>query len=681
MTGPASDPRHELERLRGIIRRHEHLYYVEDRPQVSDAEFDALVRRLQALERAHPDWITPDSPTQRVGGEPRAGMRKAPHSAPLQSLDNAYNAAELAEFDRRVRDAAAGAPVVYVAELKFDGLSMALRYERGRFALGLTRGDGQTGEEVTENLRTIRSLPLLVDLRARAAAGLPADFEVRGEVVMPRAAFQRLNHERAEQGEPRFANPRNAAAGAVRVLDARITAARRLDFYAYSLLAQGKPLLPSQTATLEALAAAGFKVGRWAQCGDFASTAAFIQACEQERDTLPFEIDGVVLKVDDEALRQRLGSTNKFPRWAIAYKFPARQAVTRVRDIVMSVGRTGALTPTAWLEPVALGGVTVSRSTLHNLDEIQRLDVRVGDNVRIERSGDVIPKVLAVVPEQDGSHERRAAYQPPTHCPVCGSGVHREAGEVVLHCVNANCPARLKESLRHFAHRGVMSIGGLGPALIEQLTRAGLVNNLADLYDHLDQQTLAGLERMGETSARNLLGQIESSRRHPLWRLLYGLGIRCVGERTAQLLAQHFGSLQALTEAAERNLAELEQVEEVGPRIAQSIRDFFAEPANRALIGRLRALGLDPRQQPRSAGPLPLAGKKLVLTGTLAGASREQVKERIEAAGGKVSSAVSAKTDFVVAGADPGSKLEKARALGVPVLDEAALQALLEPQA
>ncbi len=666
----------ELERLRDAIRRHERLYYVEDQPQISDADFDALMARLAAIERAHPEWITPDSPTQRVGGEPRAGLAKAAHSSPLLSLDNAYSQAELADFDRRVRAGAGGEPVAYVAELKFDGLSMALHYEAGRFLRGLTRGDGETGEVVTENLRTLRSIPLTVGAAERAAVGLPPRFEVRGEVLMPRAAFQRLNQEREEEGEPRFANPRNAAAGAVRVLDARVTAARRLDFYAYAALVNGQPLLPSQAQTLAALAQAGFKVGRWRACRDLAAAWDFVQECERERETLPFEIDGVVLKVDDEGLRQKLGSTSKFPRWAIAYKYAARQAVTRVNDIVMSVGRTGALTPTAWLEPVAVGGVTVSRSTLHNLDEIERLGVRVGDSVRIERSGDVIPKVLEVVADLPRGPE---PYQAPTRCPVCGSGVHREPGEVILRCVNPNCPAQLQQSLHHFARRGVMNIGGLGPALIEQLTQTGMVRDLADLYEKLDLEPLAALERMGEKSARNLIAQIDKSRANPLWRLIYGLGIRFVGERTAELLAERFGSLEALMGASE---GELEQVEEVGPRIAAAIRIFFSEPANRDLVRRLRAAGLDPRQEPRAPRvPQTLAGKKLVLTGTLPHFSREAMKARIEAAGGKVSGSVSAKTDYVVAGEEAGSKLDKARELGVTVLDEAGIEALLEGRA
>jgi DNA ligase (NAD+) len=666
----------ELEALRGLIRRHERLYYVDDRPEISDADFDALMARLNAIEREHPEWITPDSPSQRVGGEPRAGLAKAPHSSPLLSLDNAYSQAELAAFDRRVREGAGVETVAYVAELKFDGLSVALHYRDGRLTQGLTRGDGETGEVVTENLRTVRSIPLSVGSAERAAAGLAAEFEVRGEVLMPRAAFQRLNQEREDEGLPRFANPRNAAAGAVRVLDVRVTASRRLEFFAYALLAAGRPLLASQSATLAALARAGFKVGHWRACPDIAAAWVFIEDCERERETLPFEIDGAVVKVDDEALRAQLGATSKFPRWAVAYKFAARQAVTRVNDIVMSVGRTGALTPTAWLEPVAVGGVTVSRSTLHNLDEIERLGVRVGDSVRIERSGDVIPKVLEVVPDLPRGPE---PYRPPAHCPVCGSGVHREPGEVILRCVNPNCPAQLRQSLHHFARRGVMNIGGLGPALIEQLTASGMVRDLADLYEKLDAEKLAALERMGEKSARNLIAEIDRSRSNPLWRLIYGLGIRFVGERTAELLAEHFGSLDALMQASE---GELEQVEEVGPRIAAAIRIFFSEPANRDLVARLRAAGLDPRQQPRApAVPQTLAGKKFVLTGTLPHVSREAMKERIEAAGGKVVGSVSAKTDFVVAGEEPGGKLDKARALGVPVLDEAGIEALLAGRA
>lgn len=671
-----AEQRAGLEQLREEIRRHERLYYVEDRPEISDADFDKLLRQLSAMEAAHPDWVTPDSPTQRVGGAPREGLAKAPHSSPLQSIDNAYGEAEVRDFDRRVREGLDQATAIeYVAEFKLDGLSMAIRYASqgsvSRLAQGLTRGDGRVGEDVTENLKTIRSLPLMVR-HAVLPPGWPPDFEVRGEVLMPRAAFQRLNQEREEQELERFANPRNAAAGAVRVLDPRITAQRRLDFMAYTLLANGRSVYSSQAETMRALGEAGFKAGRWRICADLDAALDFIAHAGAEREQLPFEIDGVVIKVNREEQRERLGSTSKFPRWAIAYKFAARQAVTQVKDIVMSVGRTGALTPTAWLEPVAVGGVTVSRSTLHNLDEIERLGVRVGDWVRIERSGDVIPKVLEV----DTSRPRGPyPYQPPTHCPVCGSGVHRPPGEVILRCVNPSCPAQLKESLHHFARRSVMNIGGLGPALIEQLVSSGQVRDLADLYEKLDADTLAELERMGAKSAQNLMTEIERSRHNELWRVIYGLGIRFVGERTAQELARYFGSLQALMGATE---PELEQVEEVGPRIAASIRMFFDEPANREMVARLRRAGIDPVQEVRTPrGPQPLAGKRLVLTGTLARSSREEMKERIQAAGGKVSGSVSAKTDFVVAGNEPGSKLENAKKLGIAVLDEDQIEALL----
>lgn len=665
-----------LEQLRSEIRRHERLYYVEDRPEISDADFDRLMHRLTEMEAEHPEWITADSPTQRVGGAPREGLSKAPHSSPLLSLDNAYSQAEVVEFDRRVREGLGGATAVeYVAELKLDGLSMAIRYDHdggwARMTQGLTRGDGRVGEMVTENLKTIRSLPLVLR-HADLPAGWPAAFEVRGEVLMPRAAFQRLNQEREEQELERFANPRNAAAGAVRVLDPRITAQRRLDFMAYALLAGGQNVFPTQTETMAALGQAGFKTSRWQTCRNLEAALAFIAVAGGDREELPYEIDGVVLKVNDEAQRRTLGATSKFPRWAIAYKFAARQAVTRVNDIVMSVGRTGALTPTAWLEPVAVGGVTVSRSTLHNLDEIERLGVRVGDWVRIERSGDVIPKVLEV----DGSRPRGPhPYVPPTQCPVCGSGVHRPPGEVILRCVNPSCPAQLKESLHHFARRSVMNIGGLGPALIEQLVETGRVRDMADLYEKLEAATLAELERMGKKSAENLMAQIERSRHNELWRVIYGLGIRYVGERTAQELARHFGSLDALMGAPG---PELEQVNEVGPRIAASIRMFFDEAANRRLVARLQQAGINPTQAiatPR--GPQPLAGKRLVLTGTLARSSREEMKTRIEAAGGKVVGSVSAKTDFVVVGEEAGSKLDKAKELGVSLLDEDQIEALL----
>lgn len=666
-------PEREIERLRTEIRRHEHLYYVLDQPEISDAEFDALVNRLKALEREHPEWVTPDSPTQRVGGEPREGFVKVRHSAPLMSLDNAYSEAEVLDFDRRVREGLGREEAVaYVAELKLDGLSLALHYHRGQLARAITRGDGDTGEDVTANARTIKSIPLALAPAALRHAGLdPAgEAEVRGEVLMPTAAFAALNAARDAAGLSRFANPRNAAAGSLRMLDPRVTAERRLDFFAYYLLAAGRPAAATQQETLEKLGELGFRRSRWARCASAGAALEQIRQWEEERRRLGYETDGVVLKVNAVADWERLGATSKFPRWAIAYKYTARRAVTQLKGIEVQVGRTGALTPVAVLEPVALGGVTVSRATLHNEDEVRRLGVKIGDWVAVERSGDVIPRVLSVERRAEDGQE----FQMPSRCPVCGGHVVREAGEVAWRCVNRNCPAQLKESLRHFGHRDVMNIEGLGPALIEQLVDALGVRNIADIYA-LSLEQVAGLERMAEKSAANLLAEIDRSRGDELYRVIYGLGIRFVGERTAKLLAAHFGDVEALAAAP---AAELELIPEVGPRIAAAIVDFFAEPANRKLIERLRKAGLrfhEPRAVARRR-PV-LAGKKFVLTGALERWTREQAKAEIEAAGGRVAGSVSAKTDYVVAGAEAGSKLEKARALGVRVIGEGELAALL----
>jgi DNA ligase (NAD+) len=655
-----------VESLREQLRRHEYLYYVLDAPEISDAEYDALMRQLEALERAHPELITPDSPTQRVGGKPREGFVKRPHSSPMLSLDNALNEAELREFDQRVRNLLAGEPFRYVAELKLDGLSMAVRYHQGQLSLALTRGDGIEGEDVTENARTIRSIPLRVAEQE--------DFEVRGEVVLNRRAFERANAERDQQGLPRFANPRNAAAGALRVLDPKITAARQLEYFAYFLLTpQGRPSLPTQSETLRALTRRGFKVhGAYRVCADIEELLAFCRHWEERRDSLPFEIDGVVAKVDSVAQQERLGSTAKAPRWAIAYKFAARQEKTRVLDIEVNVGRTGVLTPTAVLEPVRIGGVTVSRATLHNEDEIERLGVQIGDSVLVERAGDVIPKVVRVVePGPD-----RRPFRMPARCPVCRGDVVRAAGEAASRCINTNCPARLKESLLHFAARGVMDIDGLGEVLADQLVERGLVRDVADLYD-LTVEQLASLDRMGVKSAEKLVANIDASRRQPLARVLNALGIPFVGERTAQILADHFGDLDKIATASDE---ELQQAEEVGPKVAESIRRFFREEHNRRLVERLRAAGLSFKAPVRRKAEQPgkLAGLTFVLTGTLPSLTREEATRAIEAAGGKVTGSVSRKTSYVVAGADPGSKLEKARALGVPVIDEAGLRSLLE---
>jgi DNA ligase (NAD+) len=652
-------PREQIEQLRDELRRHEHLYYVLDQPEITDAEYDALMRRLQDLEAQHPDLITPDSPTQRVGGKPREGFVKANHGAPMLSLDNALNEGELQDFDRRVRDLLRGQPYQYVVELKMDGLSMAARYVDGRLEQAITRGDGLVGEVVTENARTIRSLPLTV------ASDLPA-FEVRGEAIMNRRAFERLNAERELKNEPRFANPRNAAAGALRALDPSMTASRQLDFYAYFVLVDGRYHFPRHADSLRWLEKMRFKVNpHWTVCQDVDALLSFCREWEEKRDSLPYEIDGVVAKVDDLAQQLALGWTAKAPRWAIAVKFPARQEQTVVEDIGVQVGRTGALTPVARLRPVVVAGVTVSRATLHNEDEVERLGVQIGDTVLIERSGDVIPKVVRVV--REGEHRRK--FRMPSHCPVCGGDIVREPGEAASRCINTNCPARLKESILHFAARGVMDVDGMGDALVEQLVDKRIVTGVADLYDlTLDQ--LIGLERMGKKSAEKVLHNIDASRRQPLPRVLNALGIPFVGERTAQILADAFGSLDTIKSA---DMDKLQKADEVGPKVAHSIVQFFAEPRNRELVERLRTAGLQFTHERRKVEGGPLAGLTFVLTGTLPNLTREEAKAKIERAGGKVTDSVSKKTSFVVAGDAAGSKLDKARKLGVEILDEEGL--------
>ena len=653
------DPAPEVERLREELRRHEHLYYVLDQPEITDAEYDALMRRLQQLEQDHPELATPDSPTQRVGGKPREGFAKVRHSSPMLSLDNALNETELREFDRRVRDLLGGVEFHYVTELKMDGLSMAAHYLDGSFQQAVTRGDGSIGEDVTENARTIRSLPLHVKSKLRA-------FETRGEIVFNRRAFERLNAERDEKGLPRFANPRNAAAGSLRVLEPQITASRRLDYYTYFLLAAGQPACDSHWESLEALAHMGFKVNpERRRCANIEEVVAFCNHWGERREHLPYEIDGVVVKVDSVAQQRALGFTAKAPRWAIAFKYAARQAVTTVESIEVQVGRTGALTPVAHLKPVEVSGVTVARATLHNEDEIERLGLEIGDEVVIERSGDVIPKVVRV--EKQAAHRKK--FRMPLHCPICGGNVVREEGEAASRCINANCPARLKETILHFASRGVMNIDGMGDALVDQLVDRGFVKSVADLYE-LTEAGLIDLERMGKKSAANVIANIANSKRNPLPRVLTALGIRFVGERTAVFLAEHFGGLDAIAAAS---LEELEEAEEVGPKVAESIFQYFREPHNCELIDRLRAAGLTFTHSTRRPQAGPLAGKTLVLTGTLPTLSRDEAKKRIEAAGGKVSGAVSKKTSFVVAGEDAGGKLDKARDLGVEIWDEARL--------
>ena len=722
----------KIEKLREELRRHEHLYYVLDAPEITDAEYDALMNELKKLESAHPELQTPDSPTRRVGSKPAEGFKKVRHSRPMLSLNNAYSVEELRTWDRRVRylmgpralavdfdfdlatddaddklfDAALAEEIErraekiqvgYIAELKLDGLSIALHYEAARdgtarLTTGITRGDGQTGEDVTSNIRTIRSVPLSISAERLKKAGVPQGFEVRGEVVMPEKAFELLNEERERDGLPPAVNPRNAAAGTLRTLEPSIVANRRLVFFAYFLLFEGEYWPQGQTATLDALAALGFRVNpHRGRVGTVEEMMKFIDDAESKRASLGYEIDGVVLKVDAHAAQQRLGYTGRAPRWAIAYKFTAKSGVTQIKSITVQVGRTGKLTPVAELAPVFIGGTTVSRATLHNADFILGLGLKIGDSVKVERGGDVIPKVVEVI--EDASHPRgKRNFKFPSECPECGSHVVRAEGEVDYRCVNADCPAKLRESLLHFGRREVMNIEGLGDAVVEQLTEKQLVKSVADLY-RLDERKLLSLEKqvtrknkatgLDETKTEALLGpkatdallrQIVDSKRAGLARVLMGLGIRFVGERTAELLAQEFGSIEALMAATAE---ELERVEEVGPRISQAIIEFFLANANRELVASLKDAGVDmtAEKKQRSA---QLAGLTFVLTGALPTLTRDEARQKIEAAGGKTAGSVSKKTSYVVAGEEAGSKLDKARELKIPVIDEARLITMLQ---
>ena len=660
----------KIEALREKIRHHEYLYYVVDQPEISDAEFDKLMGQLKDLEAEHPELLTADSPTQRVGGKPREGFVKVRHSSPMLSLDNTYNEEELRAWERRVHELSGRSDVEYVCELKLDGMSLALIYEDGKLVRGITRGDGTVGEDVTLNVRTVRSIPLSIPKEKLKKAGIPTNFEVRGELLMPTAAFKKVNEERERKGLATFANPRNFTAGTVRQLDANITAERRMDFFPYILLENGRTYFDRHSKTLDALVEAGFKVNQNRRLvHSMEEVWAFIREWEGKRESLPYEIDGIVVKVDRTGLQEELGFTGKAPRWAIAYKYAARGGITKLENVRWQVGRTGKLTPVAELAPVAIGGTTVRNATLHNPDEIERLGVKIGDWVRVERGGDVIPKVVEV----DKEHPRgEKTIEAPEKCPVCGTKVVRMEGEVDYRCVNANCPAKLRETILHFASRGVMNIDGMGDALVNQLTERGLVKNVADIYK-LSKADLLSLERMGDKSAGNILREIEKSKTLPLERVIYGLGIRMVGERTAQFLAEHFGSMEALEKAG---VEELQNVNEVGPRIAESIVEFFGIAANRKLVERLREAGLTLSGQKRQRGTT-LEGKTFVLTGTLAHFTRDEAKKKIEDAGGKVTGSVSKKTDYVVAGTDAGSKLDKAKDLGVKVIGEGELDQLL----
>ncbi|RPI11509.1 MAG: NAD-dependent DNA ligase LigA [Zetaproteobacteria bacterium] len=657
----------QAEALRAQLHRHDYCYYVLNRPEIGDAEYDRLFNELKALEAAHPELATPDSPTQRVGGAVADGFASVRHRAAMLSLDNAYSEEDIREFESRLARALPGEAFQYVCEPKVDGLGVALLYEKGRFVRGATRGDGRLGEDITQNLKTVRTIPL----RLHGPLAALELLEVRGEVFMGRDAFEALNRRLEAEGEEPFANPRNAAAGSLRQKDSSVTAGRPLDIFVYGVSDATPSPFVSHWGALQSLSEAGLKVNpRSLPCLDIAAVTAAVARLERERATLGYDADGVVIKVDSLDQQRRLGSTTHHPRWAVAYKFPAQRATTVVRKIEVSVGRTGALTPTAILEPVAIAGATIGRATLHNADEIERLDVREGDTVVLERAGDVIPHVLEVVVEKRPARARRFAF--PTACPVCGSAAFRPEGEVVARCANSACPARLKESLLHYGSRRAMDIEHLGEAVVDQLVDRGMVHDVADLY-RLRIPDLADLERLAEKSATNLHTAIQASKTRGLARLLFALGIRYVGENVARVLAMEFGAMGKLIAAGEDALS---AVRGIGPRIAASVALFFRQAENRRLVASLQAAGVAMDER-ASAGPKPLLGKTFVLTGALSDMSRDQAKEAIQRLGGRVSSSVSGKTDYVVVGADPGSKVENARRLDVPLLDEAAFRALL----
>jgi len=691
------DPFSRISELRRLIRHHEELYYGANQPEISDAEFDDLMRELLRLEQEHPTLVTPDSPTQRVSGRVSEGFESVRHAEPMLSLDNAYNEDELRAFDERARKglAESGAmpeSVDYVAELKIDGLSIALTYEDGVLVRAATRGDGTTGEDVTRNVRTIRVIPL------RLREAVPGRIEVRGEVYLPRAAFEKMNKERAEAGDLLFANPRNAAAGALRNLDPSLVSKRGLGAFTYQLVSaapvpgasKDAPLgTESHAETLERLKAWGLPVEpHWQRCSGINALVAFCTEWAEKRRTLGFDTDGVVIKVDSLERRRRLGTTSKFPRWAVAFKFPAEQKTTLLKEIAVNVGRTGAVTPFAVLEPVFVGGTTVSMATLHNADDIARKDIRAGDWVIVEKAGDVIPRVVGPVISR-----RPPESQPwvmPTTCPECGSQLHREEEEAVWRCENVSCPARLQRGLEHFAGRGAMNIEGLGESLIKQLIDGGLVHDYADVY-RLTADQIANLtstsvrsdgktieRRVGEKNAAKVISEIERSKSNDLWRLLYGLGIRHIGERGAQVLAKAFRSVEALVAAS---LDQLQSTQEIGPVLAESLRSWLDEPRNQTLLGRLREAGLrmevPESERSATAGPQPLAGKTYVITGTLSSMSREEATAALERLGAKIAGSVSKKTTAVIVGAEAGSKADKAQALGIPMLTEAEFMALL----
>ena len=655
--------------LRESLNYHNYRYYVLDDPVVSDAEYDAMMRELERIEEDFPGLVTPDSPTRRVGAPPSEAFRPVTHLARMLSLENVFDDGELRVWLERV-ERQAGTGVEYVCELKIDGAGIALTYENGVFVRGATRGDGVTGEDITANLRTIRSLPLRL-----LVEDPPALLEVKGEAFMPRRSFEELNQAREEEGQPPFANPRNAAAGSLRQLDPAVTASRRLDLLIYELahLEGGEPPL-FHHQVLERLKEWGFPVNdKWIKTSAAEGILGFCQHWIERREELPYEVDGAVIKVDDLSLRDRLGSTSKAPRWAVAFKFPAEEKVTRLLDIEINVGRTGALTPTAVLEPVFVGGSTVSRATLHNQDEIKRKGIKIGDWVLVHKAGDVIPEIIKPIPERRDGSERE--FVMPDRCPVCSAHVFRPPGEAVARCTNVDCPARLFESILHYASRNAMDIEGLGPAIVGELMQKGYVKKISDLY-RLEEEQLYDLTHFKDKAVANLRKAIDATRERPLSRLLFALGIRHVGRHTAEVLSRRFRSMDGLRKAS---LEELADTPEIGPVIAASVRAFFDEPRNLELVEELREAGLRMEEEAGDEGPRPLEGLTFVLTGGLDSMTREEARAAIEERGGKVAGSVSSRTDYVVVGKDPGSKLEKARSLGIKTLDEAAFRELLGP--
>lgn len=655
----------KVKNLRQKIQYHEKKYYVDNDPQISDYEFDLLVKELQHLEREFPELITPESPTQRVGEQPIEGFISVEHSAPMLSLDNCYDAHELKEFEGRIKKIVTSEKIDYVAELKIDGLGIVLIYRNGKFSRAVTRGDGIRGDDVTASVKTIKSLPLAVDT--------PYDLEARGEIYLPFASFRRINDKRKEEGDPVFANPRNAAAGSIRLLNPKEVAQRGLDMFLYSVFLDGNER-ESQWENLDTLKGLHFKTNPHSRfCRSLEEVLDFYEEWHEKRDHLDYDVDGIVIKVNSTEQQRRLGSTAKFPRWAISFKFPARQAATIIRDIRIQVGRTGALTPVAVLEPVKLSGITISRSTLHNEDEIKKKDIRIGDTVLIERSGDVIPRVVSVMKENRTGKERPFVF--PSECPVCRAATFHPEGEAVSRCTNPSCPAKLRESLLHYASRRAMNIEGLGDAIVDQLIAKDLVRHIPDIYK-LKFEDLKDLERMGSKSSQNLLDEFQKSKDRDVARLIFALGIRFVGERTAQALASHFDSLDALARA---EYEELLPIPDVGPKVAESVVFFFEQPENKELISRLKESGLnfEGLKGPKKGGKA-LSGQTFVLTGKLSRFTREEAEEIIRNLGGQVVSSVSRKTTYVIVGEAPGSKLQKARSLGVLPLDESEFQKLID---